>query len=192
MKLVGITGGVASGKTTVRKFFEDLGAVSVDADMLCHEKIEEIKGELVKEFGEEVVKNGKVNRKRLREIIFRDDEARKRLEEILHPYVKEEILRYRGKRDEKGVVICEVPLLFEVGWENIFDEIVVVNRCEDKRVKSLVEKGFTEKQAKQIIRIQLPLEEKVKRAHHVIDNQENLSSTFLQVKNLWERWAKEE
>ncbi|NOZ64249.1 MAG: dephospho-CoA kinase [Caldiserica bacterium] len=192
MKLIGITGGVASGKTTVRKFFEDLGAVSIDADILCHKKIEEVKEELVKEFGEEVVKDGKVDRKRLREIIFQDNEARRKLEGILHPYVKEEILRYREKKNGKGVVVCEVPLLFEVGWEDLFDKIVVVNRCEDKRVESLVKKGFTKKQAEQIIRIQLPLREKVKLAHHVIDNQGDLSNTFLQVENLWKRWAKEE
>ena len=191
MKLVGITGGVASGKTTVRKFFEELGAISIDADTLCHKKIEEIKEKLGEEFGEKVLKNGKVNREELRKIIFQDDKARVKLEKILHPYVKKEILYYREQREKKGVVVCEVPLLFEVGWESLFDEIVVVKRCREKRIESLLKKGFSREEAEKVINLQLPLKEKVKLAHHVIDNQGDLASTSLQVGNLWRKWSKE-
>ncbi len=191
MKLVGITGGIASGKTTVRKIFEKMGAESLDADAICHEKIGELKEELVREFGPSILKRNEVDREKLREITLQNNKLRIKLEKILHPYVREEILKI-SKEERKGITVCEVPLLFEVGWENLFDEIVVIKRCKEKRLESLLRKGLSEKEAKKLMEVQLPESIKEKLAHYVIDNQGNLSKTSLQAKKLWKRWLKEE
>ncbi len=191
MKLVGITGGVASGKSTVRGFFEKLGALSLDADEICHSKLEEKREEIRAIFGDDVFQGGKINRRKLGKIIFRNKSLREKLESILHPEVKKEIYKIKEKfKETSQIVVCEIPLLYEKGWENMFDYVVVVKRSEEKMLGALLEKGLDEKEARARIQSQIPLWIKEKKADWVVDNQGTLEETFQQVKKIWRNLKK--
>ncbi len=193
MLLVGITGGVASGKSVVRKMFEELGAEGLDADEICHRNLDRMREVIREEFGEEFVdKEGRIDRRRLGRLIFQDEKARKRLESLLHPFVEKKLQEVKKRyKDKDVVVVCEIPLLFEVGWEDKFDCIIVVIRDEDKRREFLKrEMGLTDEEIEGRFSAQLPLSEKEKKAHWVIDNNGSLEDTRIQVKKIWDRLIK--
>jgi len=172
---VGLTGGIACGKSSVANWFAEKGIPVIDADRTVHELMEqpEVVSRIEKEFGSGYLENGRINRVSLGRKVFSEPEARKRLEGILHPLTAEAILEKTSELEKQGfnIIILEVPLLFEVGWDRLVDEVWVVDVSPDIQKKRLtVRNGFSPEEAEVRIASQMPLEEKAKRAHIVINN----------------------
>ena len=191
MKLVGLTGGVGSGKSTVAGMLRELGAEVVDADEATHAVYEPGTpgfAAVVQEFGEDYGRDGRIDRKRLGELVFKDADARQRLNAIVHPLVREWMAARTAEAAERGakVVVQDVPLLFENGLEHLFDSVVLVWVPEEIQVERLVAgRGFTPDRAREVIAAQMPIDEKRSRAQHVIDNSGTAELTRAQVEHLW-------
>lgn len=193
MLVVGLTGGYASGKSTVARIFVEMGAVLIDADELAREVVRPGKpawSEIVAHFGKGILlENSEIDRKALAEIIFRDEKERERLNSIVHPMVLEEELKaideIRGKKPD-AIVIMNVPLLIESGHFNYCDRIVVVTVDEETHIKRLMDRdGFTREEAIRRISSQMPLSEKVKYADFVIDNNGSIEETKREVRKIF-------
>jgi dephospho-CoA kinase len=194
--IVGLTGGIASGKSTVAQMFRHLGAHVLDADVIARQVVE--KGttalqEIVDAFGPDVLQeDGTLDRPKLGAIVFRDEEARKRLNRIVHPRVREQFemqTREYLQHHPDGILIHDIPLLYENGLERTVDVVVVVSVTPQTQILRLMERnGLTRVEAEQRIAAQMPLAEKVKRADYVIDNEGTLHETEQQVNRIWNRW----
>jgi dephospho-CoA kinase len=205
MKVIGLTGGIASGKSTVAQFLEELGAVIIDADSLWHEALRadsELRREIAAAFGEGIVTPGdEIDRQKLGKIVFNNPEALARLNSIMQPWmyqaVKTRIEDYR-RRGVK-VVVLELPLLVEVPlsmkagqptlsdeldevWVTVAPEATVLKRLKDKS-------GLSESEARARIRSQLPSKERLKHADVVIDTDCRLDELKGKVKKLWQALA---
>jgi len=170
----------------------ELGAEVLDADDAAHDVYEPggpAFDEVVREFGPDYVRDGRIDRKRLGELVFNDEGARLRLNAIVHPQVREWMAARTAEAVERGaeVIVQEVPLLFENGLERLFGQTVLVYVPEALQVERLVNRGLDEKRARAIIGSQMPIEAKRKLADHVIDNSGSQDATREQVKNLWDR-----
>jgi dephospho-CoA kinase len=191
VKLIGLTGGVGSGKSTVAGILRDLGADIVDADEAAHAVYAPGTpgfDAVVSEFGPEYVRNGNIDRARLGRLVFDDEDARGRLNAIVHPLVREWMAERTREAAERGaeVVIHDVPLLYENGLEDLFSSIVLVYVPEDVQLARLVqERGLDEDRARAMIAAQMPIDEKRRRAHHVIDNSGTREETRRQVEEMW-------
>lgn len=195
--VVGLTGGIASGKSTVSRILRDLGAVIVDADLVSREvTAPESEGlqEVVRVFGKEIIlPNGSLDRKALGSVIFRDEDARRKLDSILHPLVMKRIneilqcLRMRGLEKQITIMaVLDAPLLFEVGADKLVDEVWVVATDLRTQTERLMKRdGYSQEEAELRIRAQMPLSEKVRRAEAVIDNQRTIDETRISVEKLW-------
>ena len=192
MLLVGLTGGIGSGKSTVASMLEARGAVVFDADEFARRAIDPgTPGHslVVEAFGPDLLdEDGAVNREALAATVFRDPEARRRLERIVHP----EVARLFGAslepyRDTDRVVVYSVPLLVEAGLRSAFDVVVVVTASEEGRVARLaVDRGMSEESARARIRAQVSDEERLEAADHVLKNDGTLGELERQVDALWE------
>jgi dephospho-CoA kinase len=195
VKLIGLTGGVGSGKSTVAEILRELGAVVVDADEASHAVYEPgTPGfeAVVGEFGDFYVRGGRIDRQRLGELVFKDAASRRRLNAIVHPLVREWMAARTAEAVERGaeVVIQDVPLLFENGLEPLYSSVVLVYVPEEMQLERLVlGRGFTSERARAVIGTQVPIEEKRRRAHIVIDNSGTPEQTRAQVEQLWARLA---
>lgn len=193
MKLIGLTGGVGSGKTTVAEMLRELGAQVVDADEAAHAVYEPGSpgfDAVVREFGPEFVEGGHIDRSRLGELVFRDDDARRRLNAIVHPLVRDWMALRTAEAAERGaeVVVQDVPLLFENGLERLFSTVVLVYVPEEVQVERLVSgRGFTPERAHAMIAAQMPIENKRGLAHHVINNSATREETLTQVRAIWKQ-----
>ena len=191
MKLIGLTGGAGSGKSTVAMMLRDLGAVVVDADEATHAVYEPGTpgfAAVVREFGDYYVRDGRIDRQRLGELVFKDAASRRRLNAIVHPLVREWMAARTVEAAERGaeVVVQDVPLLFENGLERLYSSVVLVYVPEEIQRERLVKgRGFTPERARAVIAAQVPIEEKRRRAHHVIDNSGTVEQTRAQVEQLW-------
>jgi dephospho-CoA kinase len=193
VKLIGLTGGVGSGKSTVATMLRELGAVVVDADEASHAVYEPgTPGfeAVVAEFGDYYVSDGRIDRQRLGELIFKDAASRRRLNAIVHPLVRDWMAARTAEAVEQGanVVIQDVPLLFENGLEPLYSSVVLVYVPEEMQLERLVKgRGLTPERAHAVIATQVPIEEKRRRAHIVIDNSGTPEQTRAQVEQLWAR-----
>jgi dephospho-CoA kinase len=195
MKLIGLTGGVGSGKSTVAAILRDLGAVIVDADEAAHAVYEPGTpgfDAVVVEFGPEYVRDGRIDRGRLGRLVFDDEEARARLNAIVHPLVREWMAERTRDAFEQGaeIVVQDVPLLYENGLEDLFSSVVLVYTSPEVQLHRLVaERGLTEERARAMIAAQMPIDEKRRRAHHVIDNSGTRDETRRQVEEMWDQMS---
>jgi len=191
--LVGLTGGIATGKSTVSAMFSHLGAKIVDADLLAREVVmpgQAALAEIVREFGPEVLApDGSLDRKRIGAIVFGDAQKRKRLEEITHPAIRirqQRILSVYEEEAFEGIVIWDAALLIESSGAKGMDRIVVVITDPDTELTRLMARdGFSEEEARRRIASQMPLAEKVKVADYVIDNSGPRSETERLVKEVY-------
>ncbi len=168
-------------------FFEELGACVVDADKLAHEALlpgSLIYKEIVRHFSEIVLPDGHLDHKKLAGIIFHDAEKRKKLEALIHPYVFTRIMEEISDAQEP-VVVIEVPLLFETGYDRFCHEVIVVNVPESLAAQRLREKGFSEEEMAARRKAQMPLEEKIKKAKRIIDNSGTFQQTRQKVEEIW-------
>lgn len=194
MKLVGLTGGIASGKSTVAQIFRRLGAAVIDADLLAREVVQPGQDAwyaIVGEFGPEVVQPDRsLDRQRLRQIIFNDSTARKKLESIIHPRVRALAETRFREHSQAGaeVVIYEVPLLFEGGLHEWLRPVVLVACSADLQKRRLIERdGLAPEQAQKHIDAQMSLEEKRRLADYVIENNAGLEELEKEVRTVWRR-----
>ncbi len=190
MIIIGLTGGIASGKSTVANILQELGGIIVDADQLAHELIEPEKPawkDIVKEFGPEVLdEKNYINRGKLGEIVFNHPEKLRRLNQISHPRVKEaleERIRQIGTLDPEALVVLEIALLLEAHMEDMVDYVWVVWVDEQTQMERLMARNhYNSEEALKRIRSQIPLNEKAKRADFVIDNNHTPLQTMAQTK----------
>jgi len=192
--LVGLTGSIATGKSTVSRMFAHLGARVLDADALAREVV--MPGQpaylkIVQEFGQGVVQeDGSLDRKALGAIVFADPARRKRLEEITHPAIglrQQRILSVLEEEEFEGIVIWDVALLFETGGVARMDRVVVVYTDPDTELARLMARdAIPEEQARGRMASQMPVAEKAKRAHYVIDNSGERVDMERQVKAVYE------
>jgi len=189
IKKIGLTGIFGSGKTTVASIFKKYGIDIISCDNIVAELLEKdrIKKELVKIFGNEVVKNGKVDKKKIAEVIFTDCEKKEKLENLIHPLVfkriDEEIEKNVDRIKKKGIIVVEIPLLFETKSEKKFDYVIVVNASPDI-IKSRLKGKLSEREIELIWKNQLPLKFKEKNADYVINNSGSIHQTEKYVKKL--------
>jgi dephospho-CoA kinase len=191
LELIGLTGGIATGKSTVAAMLRELGATVVDSDEAARAVVEPgTPGfeQVVAEFGPEAVRDGKLDRDRLGEVVFADETRRHRLEEIVWPLVRAWTAERVSEASERGVarVVLDIPLLYESGRTEGFASVIVVYAPEELQVKRLRERsGLSLDQARARMAAQLPIEEKRRRATYVIDNSGDLESTRAQVEETW-------
>jgi len=196
MKVVALTGGVASGKSTVLEMFMRLGAFGIDCDVLSREALRPCTSawwSVVKAFGKDILRRDlEIKREELREIVFSDEEKRRTLERIVHPEVRR-MLKERLNAiktltaGERGVlVVVDVPLLFELGMQSEFERVIVVYASEAVRLRRLLQRGFSREIAMKIMRAQMPLEEKAKHADFVIYNEDSKEETEMEVRKIFE------
>ena len=193
MVVIGVTGGVGTGKSTVAKMFKQLGAAVLDADLIAREVVEPKRlawRQLVKAFGESILNEDQtVNRKRLADLVFSDAQRRQQVERIIHPqvmrYIRQHIHRLRRARRVR-VVVLDVPLLVEAGATRMVDTLVVVTAPPDVQHKRLKDKyGWSEEEIDARISAQWELSAKVGLADHVVNNADGVDATRTQVKRIW-------
>ncbi|MDQ7794890.1 MAG: dephospho-CoA kinase [bacterium] len=191
MFIVGLTGGIASGKSTVARILRELGATVLDADLAAREVAVEALPELVEAFGEDVRgPGGSLDRARLATLIFTDPQARQRLNQITHPRILRRLAGELGRLEREGVaiVVVEAALLVDAGLTGLVDEVWVVAADPDRQVARLAERDrLTGDEAAGRLEAQLPLAEKLRAAHVVIDNDGTLARTRCQVEASWAR-----
>ena len=178
-KRVGLTGGVASGKSTVSAILAELGAVVIDADALAREVVARGTPGLdavVAEFGPDLLTpEGDLDRPAMGRLVFGDEGARKRLEAIIHPLVIERMAALEAAADEDDLVVHDIPLLAEGGRADTFDAVVVVDAPRDLQVeRMLTERGWTREDAESRIAAQATREQRRAIATHVVDNNGSL------------------
>jgi dephospho-CoA kinase len=193
--LVGVTGGIASGKTTVANMLEELGAPIVDFDVLARQVVEPGQPaleEIVDYFGKQVLQeDGTLDRKKLSDIVFKDMEKRKKLESFTHPRIRSEFVKQvneiAGQRPN-AIIQVVIPLLIELNLQYLFHKLLVVHIPYEDQVERLAKRdGISTEQAATILKAQLPIDEKVGYADFVIRNDGAEEETRKQVQELWEK-----
>ena len=189
MLVVGLTGGIGAGKSTVAQFFAELGALVIDADQLARMAIERGSdgfADVMLRFGDEVIVNGDIDRKKLAEIVFSDPEARKDLEAIIHPRVQALFAEAVADLDIDDILIYEIPLLVETGAAAKFDYIITVESDIELRKARLLKRGLYISQIEKRMASQATPEAREAIADKVIRNDGDEDSLLRQVENLWE------
>ena len=189
MLIVGLTGGIGAGKSTVANMFAQLGALTIDADQLARQAIE--KGspgfsEVVSAFGEEILTDGEINRQRLGAIVFKDAAKRKQLEAIVHPRVQEALANKIKSLSPGDILIYEIPLLVETGAAKKFDYVITVESDIENRLDRLFERGLEEDEAQRRIDAQASQSEREAVADFVIVNDGERADLFGEVAKVWE------
>ena len=192
MKIVGLTGGIGTGKSTVSAMLRDLGATVIDADeatRAVQARGSEGLRQLVAEFGEGILTaGGELDRARLADIAFNDPEARQRLNAIVHPLVRLWMAERQQEAVERGdpLVVMDIPLLFEARGAGAFETVLLVYAPEELQLRRLVElRGMPEAAARARMAAQLPIEEKRRLATHVIENTGSLDELRGRVERVW-------
>lgn len=198
MIVIGLTGGIGTGKSEAARILQGMGAVLISADQVGHEAYKpysEIWQEVVKAFGEEILQpDGGIDRKKLGSIVFSDPQQLVRLNQIMHPRMARLVARQiEGLRQEGApVVVVEAALLFEAGWDSLVDEVwatdsaleVVINRLQARN-------GLSEEEIRKRINSQMPVKERLARSDVVINNSGDVASLERAIQSLWNNRVKE-
>ena len=193
--IIGLTGSIASGKSTVAKMFEKLQFPIVDADQVARVVVEpgrETLQQIAAAFGSDVLlEDGHMDRKKVGDMIFHDPAKRKQLNDIIHPAIRKEMLRQRDEylSDGHPHVVMDIPLLFESGLQSYVERILVVSVTEENQLKRLMERNaLSEEEARARISSQLPLSVKEQGADAVIYNNDSIESTTEQLHYILKKW----
>ncbi len=196
MKKIGITGGLGTGKTKVLEIIKKLGSPVISSDEVVHSEMK--KGQklynlVVENFGKQILaENGEIDRSKLAEIVFNNKEEKEVLERLIHPRVKQAIIDFFSaqsrQKNPPSAVFAEVPLLFEVGWEDLFDQIWVVWVPQDVVYQRLLQGGrFSPEDIRDRLKAQMPLREKIKKADQVIENKGTVRELERKVQERWKK-----
>jgi dephospho-CoA kinase len=191
MYLVGLTGGIASGKSTVASAWSELGGIEIDADQLAREVVEEGTPGLaqIKEaFGEQVISDGKLNRSALGELVFSSDDKRKKLEAIIHPLVKDLARKKIAAVPAESIVIYNVPLLVEAAVDLDFDKVVTVEAPIEKQIERLVSiRKMSPAQASQRIAAQATPAQRANAADVILNSNQDLQALLKDARRVWQQ-----
>ena len=189
MLTIALTGGIGSGKTAVGEILANFGAVVIDSDQLARQVVE--RGtpgfdQIVAQFGDEILKNGDLDRAALASLIFTDPNKRLELEQITHPLIRQEFVKIIKSLPEDAIVVNQIPLLVESKHDYKFDYIVTVSTSEEIRVARLLKRGLTKDQITKRIQAQATDSEREVIADLIIKNEKSQEELFTQVEKLWE------
>jgi dephospho-CoA kinase len=194
MKVIGLTGGIGSGKSTVAQFLAEMGAVIIDADKIGHEALKpdtEIWHEVVSAFGRQILTpDGNINRHKLGEIVFDNPESLLKLNQIMHPRMYDRVQARLKRYQRKGVsvVVLEAPLLLEADWASLVDEVWVTVAAETTVLKRLQKRNRLSKaEILARLRSQLPTEKRLGQANVIIDTDCSLDELKAKIAKLWQR-----
>lgn len=192
---IGLTGGIASGKSTVAHMLKELGIPVIDADIIAREVVEigeEAYVQIIETFGNDILQeNGEIDRAKLGAIVFHDEEKRKQLNAIVHPAVRKKMMAQKEEYMNSGeqTVVLDIPLLLESKLTHLVDKIMVVYVDESVQLERLMKRnGFSSEEAIARIRSQMPLAEKVAYADAVIDNNGTIEKTREQLLHILTTW----
>ncbi|MDX2441968.1 MAG: dephospho-CoA kinase [Desulfobacterales bacterium] len=196
--VVGLTGGIASGKSTVSDMLEELGAPLIDFDLIARQVVEPgTRGleAIVNCFGKQILaEDGTLDRKKLSKIVFQNFKKRKKLESFTHPLIYEEFFKHMdaiAKKDPDAVIQVSIPLLIEQSMQKAFDNLIIVYVSQKTQVERLVQRdGISIKEANNILKSQLPIDEKVGFANFIINNENTIEETRKQVNEVWRELKK--
>jgi len=189
MLIVGLTGGIGAGKSTVANMFAQLGALTIDADQLARQAIEPGStgfDEVVAEFSPKILTDGDIDRQKLGKIVFKDADKRKKLEAIIHPKVQEALASKIKSLSPGDVLVYEIPLLVETGAANKFDYIITVESDIENRLDRLFERGMDEDEAERRIAAQASQAQREAVADRVIINDGDRADLFAECARMWE------
>ena len=197
--LLGVTGGIASGKSTVSGMLTELGSPLIDFDLIARQVVApgtEGLAKIVAYFGRQVLtEDGSMDRKKVAKIVFRDSEKRKKLESFTHPAIHEEFCRQAAAiaaENPEAIIQVAVPLLIELNLQHLFDKILVVHVPAEVQEKRLAERdNISPQEAANIMKSQLPIAEKLQFADFIVDNTGDLDYTRSQVEKIWHDLQKE-
>ncbi len=190
--IIGLTGGIASGKSTVSKILSEMGIRVVDADLIAREVMDskDVVDKIVEEFGEEILnKNGKLDRTKLREIAFSSKERVKLLNSIVHPSV---ISRFEDEKKKSMItgemLVFDIPLLYEAKMENLCNMVIVVYVDRETQIKRVMERdGSSRENAENIIENQMPLSEKLARSDIRIKNDGTIGELKEKIRDIFSK-----
>ena len=190
MLSIALTGGIGSGKSLAAEFFEELGAVVIDSDQLARDAIE--RGtpgfdEVVASFGDAILSGGAIDRAKLAEIVFKDEQARRNLEAIIHPRVRDIATRIAARVPQDGVVINQIPLLFETNGKSRFDVVITIASTLENRKARLAQRGMKSYEIERRINAQASDEQRASIADIVIENDGTQEELEARVAEVWER-----
>lgn len=193
--VIGLTGSIASGKSTVSLMFDDFGIPVIDADKLAREAVkpgQPALAEIASIFGEDMLfEDGSLDRKKLGQIVFSDEEKRKQLNSIVHPEVRRLMLKQRDAYIAQGerAVVLDIPLLFESGLESYVEKIIVVYVDRETQLRRLMERdGYSEREADTRINVQMPVKDKAALADAVINNNGSKREAYEQLQGVLKKW----
>lgn len=192
--IIGLTGSIASGKSTVANFLKEYGLPIVDADLVARQVVEpgsKTLAQIAESFGQDVIlPNGEMDRTKVGSIIFNNEEKRLQLNHIIHPAIREEMLRQRDQHVAEGKhVVMDIPLLFESKLQHFVEQVLVVTVSPDIQLSRLMERNqLSLEEAKARISSQMPLSEKVKDADAVIYNDGTIQETKEQLHDILKNW----
>lgn len=182
MKKIAITGSIGSGKSTVSQYLRSRGFYVADSDAIVKDLYQQdnrLKARFVEWFGESIILNGEVDKRRLKQLFLEDQHNRKKVETYVHQRVKERLFDFMDQHSESAVVFCEVPLLFEVNWQHEFDETWLVVTSRDVLIKRLQSyRGMSLEAIEHMLMWQMSVEEKIAKADVVIENQGSLERLY--------------
>ncbi len=194
MKVIGLTGNIASGKSFISEFLKSLGAEVIDMDKIGKEIQDKNIGNVMEKireiFGGKFVKNGKIDRRLLGNYVFSNKEALEKLNSIMIPLMTERLRKILYEKEKKGakVVVIDAAILFEAGWDKFADEVWVVYTPKEKQLERLMKREkISEEEAEIRINAQTDIKEKMKRATYVINNSSDTEAVKDQVLKLWNR-----
>jgi dephospho-CoA kinase len=195
-QLIGLTGNIATGKSTARKMLVDLGAIAIDADEVAREVVQPGQpalAEITRIFGHEVIQaDGALDRRALAAIVFRDPEKLRLLEAVTHPAVRAEITRRIARLPVGSIVVLEAIKLLESGWRAHCDRIWVTTCTPDTQLQRLMQsRGMSEQDARMRIEAQPPQADKIAAADLVIDSESSVEKMRAQIKHEWDRIRRE-
>jgi dephospho-CoA kinase len=190
MLVVALTGGIGSGKSTVGQIFAQLGAIVIDSDQLARDVIERGSigfNEVVAKFGDEILKNGDIDRQILASLIFKNPAKRSELEQITHPLIRKAFAKVVSSALPDSIVINQIPLLVESNHDYRFDHIITVSASESIRSERLIKRGLTNEQIKQRMQAQATDQMREDIADSVVVNEKSEQEITDQVEKIWEQ-----
>ena len=189
MRVIGLTGGIGCGKSLAAQYFAELGALVIDADQLARAAIERGSqgfDEVVSFFGDSILNNGDIDRRALGELIFKDPEAKKKLEIIIHPFVRHQFEEAVASLQSDETLVYEIPLLVETGAQDRFDIVVTVESELENRISRLRQRGMHISEIEGRIASQATREQRVAVADYLIENDGTEDELLRQVENIWD------
>jgi dephospho-CoA kinase len=190
MLIVALTGGIGSGKSTVGEIFSQLGAIVIDSDQLARDVLERGStgfDEVVAKFGDEILKNGEIDRQLLASVVFRDPKKRSELEQVTHPLIRKAFAEVVARSESNSIIINQIPLLVESNHDYKFDHVITISATEAIRTQRLLKRGFAADQIKQRMQAQATDQMRESIADSVITNEADEQNLSEQVEIIWEQ-----